>query len=302
MVKKRADTFCALTGIEIDALRTIFAENESSACCERAMMFNFNTIKAVLFDLDGVLYIGQQPVPGAIEAVESIRKAGIAVRFVTNTSTLSLHSLQQKLNGLGFNAVPEEVMSAPQATIQHLKQQAHPVCKLLLAEDVKKDFSGFDQSETAANYVVIGDIGDAWSYPLLNEVFHCLVNGAQLIAIHKNRFWQTETGLQMDIGAFVTGLEYASNTKAMLMGKPSRHFFNMAVDSLRLKPSEVLMIGDDIDADVGGAQDAGLHGVLVKTGKYRETYTRLSAVDPDATIASVADLPSLLGVQQLSAQ
>ncbi|HEY0907598.1 MAG TPA: TIGR01458 family HAD-type hydrolase [Methylophilus sp.] len=259
-------------------------------------MQTLNHVKAVLFDLDGVLYIGKQTIPGAVEAVDSLRKAGIAVRFVTNTSTLSLSSLQQKLNALGFNAVPEEIMSAPQATIQYLKRQPNPVCKLLLAEDVRKDFAGFDLSETAANFVVIGDIGDAWSYPLLNEVFHCLVNGAQLIAIHKNRFWQTEYGLQMDIGAFVTGLEYASNTKAMLMGKPSRHFFNMAIESLRLKPTEVLMIGDDIDADVGGAQDAGLFGILVKTGKYRETYSKLSAIDPDATIASVAELPALLGI------
>lgn len=258
-------------------------------------MINFNSIKAVLFDLDGVLYIGQKPIDGAIEAVTNIRKSGIAVRFVTNTSTLSLSALQEKLNHLGFNVVPEEVMSAPQATIQYLKKQANPVCKLLLADDVKKDFASFDQSETAANYVVIGDIGDRWSYALLNEVFHCLVNGAQLIAIHKNRFWQTESGLQMDIGAFVTGLEYASNTKAMLMGKPSQHFFNMAIDALRLKPHEVIMVGDDIDADVGGAQDAGLHGILVKTGKYRETYTRLSTVEPDATIPSVSDLPALLG-------
>jgi HAD superfamily hydrolase (TIGR01458 family) len=260
-------------------------------------MYQFKSIKAVLFDLDGVLYVGKQLIPGALATIAQLRKAGIAVRFVTNTSTLSLASLQQKLNDFGFNTVPEEIMSAPQATIQYLKTQPNQVCKLLLTEDVKKDFTCFDQSETAANYVVIGDIGDQWSYQLLNEVFHCLVNGAQLIAIHKNRFWQTEVGLQMDIGAFITGLEYASNTKAMLMGKPSRHFFNMAVDDLGLKPSEVMMVGDDIDADVGGAQDAGLHGTLVKTGKYRETYARLSSVEPDAVINSVADLPAMLGLQ-----
>lgn len=259
-------------------------------------MTTLHTVKAVLFDLDGVLYIGKQVIPGAVETVEALRHAGVAVRFVTNTSTLSLYALQKKLQALGFQAATEEIMSAPQATIQYLKQQPNPVCKLLLADDVKQDFACFDQSETAANYVVIGDIGDAWSYALLNEVFHCLVNGARLIAIHKNRFWQTETGLQMDIGAFVTGLEYASNTRAMLMGKPSAQFFNMAVASLGLKPSEVLMIGDDVDADVGGAQDAGLQGALVKTGKYRETYVRLSAVEPDYLLTSVKDLSGLLGL------
>lgn len=260
-------------------------------------MQSIQSVKAALFDLDGVLYIGNQVIPGAIETIEALRKAGIAIRFATNTSTLSLASLQQKLQALGFEASTDEIMSAPQATIQYLKQKQNPVCKLLLEDDVKKDFACFDQSDTAANYVVIGDIGDGWTYPLLNEVFHCLVNGAQLIAIHKNRFWQTETGLQMDIGAFVTGLEYASNTKAMLMGKPSAQFFNMAVNALGLKPSEVVMVGDDIDADVGGAQDAGLHGILVKTGKYRETYTRLSSVDPDAILPSVRELPELLGIK-----
>lgn len=255
----------------------------------------FKQIKAVLFDLDGVLYIGPQVITGALEALAKLRAAGIALRFVTNTSTLSLASLQAKLNALGFNVVPEELLSAPQATIQYLKTLPNPVCKLLLADDVKQDFAGFAQSETAANVVVIGDIGDRWSYTLLNEVFTCLVNGAQLIAIHKNRFWQTEAGLQMDIGAFVTGLEYASNCKAMLMGKPAQPFFQMAIASLGRKPSEIVMVGDDIDADIGGAQAAGLHGVLVKTGKYRETYTRLSAIAPDAVIDSIANLPALLG-------
>lgn len=264
---------------------------------KKHLMSSRSHIKAVLFDLDGVLYIGKQLIPGALAAVAQLRKAGIAVRFVTNTSTLSLASLQRKLHDFGFNPVQEEIMSAPQATIQYLKTLHNPVCKLLLAEDVKQDFAGFAQSDTAANVVVIGDIGDGWTYKLLNEVFHCLVNGAQLIAIHKNRFWQTEAGLQMDIGAFITGLEYASNTRAMLMGKPSRHFFNLAVDALQLKPEQVVMVGDDIDADVGGAQDAGLHGVLVKTGKYRETYARLSAVEPDAVLDSVRELPGWLGCQ-----
>ena len=267
---------------------TIHSESKQS-------MSSHPPVKAVLFDLDGVLYIGKQLIPGALAAVASLRKAGIAVRFVTNTSTLSLASLQHKLHAFGFNPVQQEIMSAPQATIQYLKTLPNPVCKLLLAEDVKQDFAGFAQSDTTANVVVIGDIGDRWSYELLNEVFHCLVNGAQLIAIHKNRFWQTEAGLQMDIGAFITGLEYASNTRAMLMGKPSRHFFNLAVDALQLQPEEVVMVGDDIDADVGGAMDAGLCGVLVKTGKYRATYARLSAVTPDAVLDSVRDLPDWLG-------
>lgn len=253
-------------------------------------------IKGVLFDLDGVLYVGPSAIKGAVEAVGRIRASGIPCRFVTNTSTLSLASLQKKINALGFSIPANEIISAPQATLLYLKNQHEPVCRLLLADDVKKDFKELRQSDTAANYIVIGDIGNAWSYTLLNEVFNCLVNGAKLIAIHKNRFWQTEHGLQMDIGGFIDGLEYASGVKAMIIGKPSPDFFQIALDDMGLKPIDVAIIGDDIDADVGGGQQAGLKGILVKTGKYRQSYAEASTVKPDLIIDSIMDLPSALGV------
>jgi HAD superfamily hydrolase (TIGR01458 family) len=254
------------------------------------------TIKGILFDLDGVLYVGSQVILGAIESVEKIRDSGITCRFVTNTSTLSLASLQHKINALGFSIARHEIVSAPQAALLYLKQQPDPVCRLLLADDVKKDFMEFRQSDTDASYIVVGDIGGVWSYQLLNEVFHCLMNGAKLIAIHKNRFWQTENGLQMDIGGFVEALEYASGKEAMIIGKPSADFFQMALDTMGLQPAEAAMIGDDIDADVGGGQQAGLQGILVRTGKYRQTYAEASAIKPDLTIDSIKDLPIALGL------
>jgi HAD superfamily hydrolase (TIGR01458 family) len=259
-------------------------------------MNSFTSTKGVLFDLDGVLYIGSRAIEGAIESVNKIQAQGITCRFVTNTSTLSLLSLQKKINALGFSLPPEEIISAPQAALRYLQHQPDPVCRLLLAEDVKKDFEHIRQSDTEANHIVIGDIGDAWSYHLLNEVFNCLMNGAKLIAIHKNRCWQTEQGLQMDIGGFVHALEYASGVEAMIIGKPSADFFQIAIDDMQLKPAEVTMIGDDIDADVGGAQQAGLKGILVRTGKYRQPYVEASSIKPDLTIDSINDLPSVLGL------
>ena len=256
----------------------------------------FNTLKGMLFDLDGVLYIGKQPVDGAAEAVARIRSSHLRCRFVTNTSTLSLASLSGKLESLGFDIPPAEVISAPQAALRYLQKQGDPVCRLLLADDVKRDFAGFRQSDTAAEYIVVGDIGNAWTYAMLNEVFNCLMNGAKLIAIHKNRFWQTEQGLQMDIGGFVEALEYASGSKAMIIGKPSPDFFRTALDDMQLSADEVAMIGDDIDSDVGGAQQSGLQGTLVRTGKYRQSYTEASPVKPDAIIDSVCNLPALLGL------
>ncbi len=173
----------------------------------------------------------------------------------------------------------------------YLQQFKDPVCHLLLADDVKNDFKEFRQSNKQVDFIVIGDIGNNWSYELLNNVFNMLINGAKLIAIHKNRFWQTEQGLQMDIGAFIDALEYASGKQAILIGKPSSDFFRMALDELSLNKDKVAIIGDDIDSDIGGGQESGLFGILVKTGKYRKEYAAASKVVPDLVIDSIADLP-----------
>lgn len=259
-------------------------------------MTAFPHIKGILFDLDGVLYVGPQAIAGAADAVERIRDAGLPCRFVTNTSTLSLASLQRKINALGFSIAREEIISAPQAALLYLRSQDEPVCRLLLADDVRQDFREFRQSDAEADYIVVGDIGHAWTYALMNAVFNRLIQGAKLIAIHKNRFWQTERGLQMDIGGFVHALEYASGSAATIIGKPACDFFRIALNDMGLQPETVAMVGDDIDADVGGAQQAGLRGILVKTGKYREAYARNSTVKPDLTIDSICQLPQALGL------
>ncbi len=257
-------------------------------------MADFSTIHGLLFDLDGVLYVGEKVIDHAVESVANIRKLGFPCRFITNTSTLSNNALHNKLTGYGFDIDPDEIISAPRAALIYLQQFNDPVCRLVLSSDVKTDFQQFRQSDARADFVIIGDIGNAWSYSLLNSIFHQLINGARLIAIHKNRFWQTESGLQMDIGGFITALEYASQTQALIIGKPSADFFQVALKDLGLPASQVAIVGDDIDSDIGGGQKAGLTGILVKTGKYRQSYAEKSLVNPDITINSIAQLPERL--------
>ena len=253
-----------------------------------------NKIKGLLFDLDGVLYTGEQAIDGAIELINKVHANNIACRFITNTSTQSIKTLEQKLQRLGFAIPAHEIISAPQAALLYLSKLKKPVCRLLLAEDVKRDFLLLDQSDANPDFIVIGDIGDAWSYDLLNELFLNVMQGAKLIAIHKNRFWQTEQGLQMDIGGFITALEYASNSHAMIIGKPSPEFFKVALADMGLPAHEVAMIGDDIDVDVGGGQNVGLKGILVRTGKYREEYAKQSSIKPDFILNSIHDLPQVV--------
>ena len=257
-------------------------------------MTDLSSIRGILFDLDGVLYVGSKVIDGAVDAVNAIKQRGYRCRFITNTSTLSLASLHKKLADLGFGIAEHEIISAARAALIYLQQFDDPVCHLVLADDVKQDFRHFRQSDDKADFVIIGDIGEAWTYPLLNHVFNLLINGARLIAIHKNRFWQTECGLKMDLGAFVSALEYAAGREATIIGKPSPDFFKAALTELDLPAEQVAIVGDDIDSDIGGGQRAGLTGILVKTGKYRQAYADNSEVVPDLIIPSIAELPGLL--------
>lgn len=252
------------------------------------------TIRAILFDLDGVLYVGDKVLPGAAETLDYCRAQNLPFRFITNTSTRTAADVADKLNAMGMAIHVYEIFSAVTATRQFLLDKGKPAVHLLIRESARTDFNEFPQHTDQPDYVVVGDIGAAWNYDLLNQVFRELMGGAELIAMHMNKFWQGKDGLQMDIGAFVAGLEFVSGKQATVIGKPSGDFFRLAIASLGVPAEQTIIVGDDIDNDVGGGQAAGLQGVLVKTGKYRDELARRSEVSPNAVIDSIADLPALL--------
>ena len=247
-------------------------------------------IKGLLIDLDGVLYVGETSVPGAREVLTQLSSQQIPRRYLTNTTTRTASAVIQKLKRLGFDVEEGEVFSPITATIQYLNNLGKPSVNPIVRDSVLSAFKDFPQNPERPDYVVIGDIGAAWSYPLVNTIFAQLHAGAELIAMHKNKFFQAEEGLQVDIGAFVAGLEYVSGKKATVIGKPSRDFFNLALESLKLPASQVAMIGDDIETDIGGGKDAGMYGVLVKTGKYRKSCEENAKLPPDCIIDSFSDL------------
>jgi len=257
------------------------------------MPVDFGSITGLLFDMDGVWFVGDRPIPGAVETLDHVRRTGLPCRFITNTTTKSLPGLAAKMAGLGLDVDEGEIISSPRAAALYLRSLGNPTCHLIVADDVRHEFADFPTSGSP-DYVVLGDIGERWSYRLLNDAFRKLVGGAGLIAMHKGRYWQVDDGLSLDIGAFVTGLEYAADTEAILVGKPSPTIFGVALADLGLRADEVVMVGDDIHSDVGGAQGVGVAGVLVKTGKYREELVARSGITPDAVIDSIAELRDLL--------
>lgn len=255
--------------------------------------------RLVLLDLDGTLYIGNQAIPGAVEAIAQLRRRGFALRFLTNTTTKSRTQLIAQLRAMNFELDESELISAPVAAkleLQALQQKIDRPLRiwLVVAEAIKEDFAEFIFDESTPDYIVLGDIGDAWDISLINRLFNTIHAGAELIALHKNRFWQTAEGLKADIGFFVAGLEYVCSRNARVMGKPNRDFFQRVLDSANVTAQDTLMIGDDIDSDVGGAQVMGMRGCLVKTGKFRQAYYELSSVKPDYVVESITKIIELV--------
>lgn len=251
-------------------------------------------IRGVLLDLDGTLYVGDEALPGAVEAVHALVERGIARLYLTNTTRRPRRVLAESLRRQGFPVEEEEIFTAPVAAARWLAGQGIRRIALYVPEAAHEDFTAFERSAEAPEALVVGDLGEEWSFPLMNRAFRQLMAGAQLVALQKNRYWLKPDGLTLDAGPFVAALEYASGRQAVVIGKPTPEFFHLAADSLAVERGEVLLVGDDVEADVGGAQAAGLRAALVRTGKFRDDVLRASGVRPDLILDSVADLPGWL--------
>jgi HAD superfamily hydrolase (TIGR01458 family) len=253
-------------------------------------------VRAALLDIDGVLTISWEPVPGAVEAIARLRAAGVPYALVTNTTSRTRGAVCAALVAASFPVEPEQVHTAPTVTAAYLRDR-HPGarCLLLSEGDVRADLAGVTLVETDPGVVILGGAGESFSYPAINGIFGYLQRGAHLVAMHRNLSWQTAAGLQLDTGAFLAGLERAAGTEAVVLGKPSPAFFTTALHALGATAGETVMVGDDLDSDVLAAQRLGIGGVLVRTGKYRPETLAAASGRPDHVVDSIADLPALLG-------
>ncbi len=224
-------------------------------------------VRGVLLDIGGVLYVGDEAIPGAADALQRLRRADFTLRFLTNTTSTAKSRVLDKLARLGFSVAADELFTPADAARSWLAGRGLRPWVLIapaLAEDLP------DAGEAPANAVVIGDAGPGFTYARLNEAFRLIMAGAPLVALARNRYFMQPEGLTLDAGAFVAALEYAAQVEATVLGKPSPDFYALALASIGCAASDAVMIGDDWEADVNGALDAGLRGILVKTGKYRE--------------------------------
>lgn len=255
---------------------------------------------ALLLDLDGTLYVSGAAVPGAPETVAALRRAGIPFRFVTNTTSRPRAGLVERLRGYGFTAVPEEVLTPVTAAARIARARGCTVVAPFLPAPALADLSDLAlvggtsgrPADRTPQAVLVGDLGEQWTYALMQEAFAYVLDGALLIALSRDRYWRRGGVLALDAGPFVAGLEYATSRAAILAGKPSPEFFRAAVASLPAGSAEsgLAMIGDDLWSDVRGAQEAGYRGWLVRTGKFREDALQESGIVPDRILESITDL------------
>jgi HAD superfamily hydrolase (TIGR01458 family) len=258
------------------------------------MTDRLTAVRTVLLDLDGVLYVEDEPIEGAREAVAALRDAGLALRFVTNTTASPRRRILQRLGRLGFAVDPAELATPAALAVRHCLDAGRTRAALVMNDEVKEDFAELEQVREGADAVIVGDLGSAFGYDVLNRAFRLVMDGAELVALQRNRYWLTPDGLSLDVGPFVAALEYATGTTAHVVGKPAPAFFETMLQTAGAAAAETAMVGDDVESDVGGAQRAGLAGILVRTGKFREDALRDSGVQPDAVVDSIAAVPALL--------
>ena len=254
-------------------------------------------IDALLLDIDGVLSISWEPIPGAIEAMDAFRRADMPVCLITNTTTHTRAALADTLRNAGFDVQPEEIVTAVTATADHLRTTLPGAPVFVLSDgDARADMEGVTlvNSPVEADVIVLGGASDDFTYETINRSFRRLMDGAALVAMHRNMYWRTVGGLELDAGAYVTGLEAAASVEATVCGKPSAAYFRAALDVLGVPAERAAMVGDDIVNDVGGARSAGLTGILVRTGKYRTG--DLDRGTADVVVDSLADVPDWLGL------
>ena len=248
-------------------------------------------VDGFLFDLNGVFYEDGNIIFGANETIDWVKKNSIPFKFISNNSTLSRKLFVEKLKNIGLNINISDVITSNYAGVLTIKKMGLKNCKLIMTEDAKLDYKKFQLRNQKIDAIVIGDIGEKWSFSLMNELMNDVISGAEIIALHKGKYYQSEGKLKIDCGAFVAGLEYSTSKKAISIGKPKKSFFDLA--ACDLGTNKICIVGDDLHNDIEGGLKMGYKTILVKTGKFRQNIFDKSKIKPDFCIPSIKELNKL---------
>ncbi len=251
---------------------------------------------AVMLDIDGVLVVSWQALPGAVGTIGWLQHEGLDFCLVTNTSSRTRHQIGELLARAGMHVDVDQIQTAVTSAAHYLAETYPGASCLFLNEgDVDADLEGISLVQDGhADVVLLGGAGPSVGYTELDGAFKRAMDGVPVVALHRNVRFQTDRGPALDMGAFIVGLEAAASIEVTVVGKPASAFFHSVLAGLGSEPADTMMIGDDLDSDVLGAQAVGITGVLVRTGKFRPSDLDEAEGHPDHVIDDVGGLAALV--------
>jgi HAD superfamily hydrolase (TIGR01458 family) len=257
--------------------------------------------RGLLSDVHGVLYIHPRALEGSVAAVRRLRDAGYPHVFLTNSTQYAKASILATLHELGFEVPPERFMTAAEAAGDLLAEWGFARVGWLCVPELAEDIPGVEpippdaSAPDRVDAVLVGDLGAGFTYEVLTQAFRWLHEGAPLVALARNRYYQGPDGrLVLDCGPFVRLLEEAGDTTALVAGKPSLEFFRAGLRRLGLAAADVAMVGDDLHGDLHPAMDLGMRALQVRTGKFREDRYARESRPADHLVRDLAEAVNLL--------
>ena len=256
-------------------------------------------VRGILCDIDGTLYFRGKIIPDAIETVSYLQDKGYKIVFLTNTDSKPPQDILEILLNFGFSVKSDDIFTPIIAIKEYISQFPDKKSYFLMSERVTSEFQSFSQvtEDELPDFVVISDFSDDWRIERLNTAFKYVLNGAKLIGSQGNRYYLDKDGNpNIDTGSFVRMVADAANIKPTILGKPNSDYFKLALEKIGIHTNEAIIIGDDAESDIQGAQNAGIKGILVKTGKGQEKFQKNyhSKIEPFLTLKSFSELRNLL--------
>jgi len=261
------------------------------------MPLDLTTIRAVLFDMDGVLYRGAVPLPGVNELLQFLAQRDIAYACITNNASRTPQQVAAKIQAMGLHIPAECIMTSAVATNLHLRAAAAPGTPIYAIgmpglQEILFGDGYFVPDEHTPKYVVVG-IDFELTYAKLRVATLAIRAGAAFIGTNPDTTFPAEDGLVPGCGSILAALAAATDQQPLIIGKPEPGMFTAALDLLDAQAATTLVIGDRYDTDIVGAANAGLPTAMVLTGVSTAADVEHGPVTPDAIFA---DLPELLRV------
>ncbi len=266
-------------------------------------MFHWSLLKGVLIDLDGVVYTGREPIPGAAGFLAKARRRGLRFLLVTNNSTTSPELVAQRLHGMGIEVDQREILTSAQAAVAYVRLHAQPGARVRIVGEAglrqaaeEEGFSVVEDGTSVADWVIAG-LDRAFTYEKLAHATQDILRGANFVATNTDALLPVEGGQVVPgAGTMVAAIRTATAREPVVLGKPEPGLFEVGLRRLGgLAPTEAAMIGDRIETDIVGGRRAGLRTILVLSGVTTRAEAEAAQPPPDAIaadLASVAQLPN----------